>query len=299
MRSLAILLALPCLAAELATGPALPHKAVPGWPKLPAGVTLGDCSGVTVDARDHVWIFHRGAPPVLEFDRDGNFVQGWKDAQIGSSHALRAAPDGTLWGVDVKQQTVLHFDRSGRVLLTIGEPGKTGDNDSRTAFNQPTSIAFAPDGGLFVSDGYTNSRVVRFDRAGRYMRHWGTKGAGDGQFNLVHDIVIDQRGLLYVADRDNQRVQIFDQQGKFLGKWTGLGAPWGLHYVRSEDVFYMADGLNNRVVKVDRKGRLLGVLGGPGKGPGQFDLAHYLAVDSKGAIYVAEIRNKRVQKFVK
>jgi DNA-binding beta-propeller fold protein YncE len=301
MRRLALLLALPCLAADLATAPALPYRAVPDWLKLPNGMTLGACSGVAVDAQDHVWIFHRGRNPVIEVDRDGRFVQAWANVQVGSAHALRAAPDGTLWGVDVKQHQVVHYDRQGRVLQRLGDPqGRPGDNASRAAFNQPTAIAFGADGALFITDGYGNSRVVEFNRAGQYVRQWGSKGAGDGQFDIVHDIVVDARGLLYVADRNNQRVQIFDQRGKFLGKWTaGVGSPWGLHYARAENAFYLCDGVNNRVLKLDANGRVVGALGAPGAAPGQFQLPHYLALDSAGAIYVAEVRNQRVQKFVK
>lgn len=294
MRLLAVLVALPCLAAEL------PYRVVPGWARLPQGMTLGECSGVAVDAQDHVWIFNRGKSPVVELDRDGKFVQAWDGVRVGASHALRIAPDGTLWGVDVKQNQVVQYERNGRVRKVLGDPaGKPGDNESRAAFNQPTSIAFGANGSLFVTDGYVNSRVVQFDRSGKYVRQWGTKGAGDGQFDIVHDITIDARGLLYIADRNNQRIQIFNQQGKFLGKWTGLGAPWGLHYVKGEDSIYMCDGLNNRLLQLDAKGRVLGALGRTGAAPGQFDLAHYLAVDSTGAIYVAEIKNRRVQKFVK
>jgi sugar lactone lactonase YvrE len=143
-----------------------------------------------------------------------------------------------------------------------------------------------------------NSRVVKFNREGQYLTHWGRKGTGDGEFNLVHDVCLDSRGRVYIADRTNARVQIFDAEGRFLGKWTDAGAPWGLYYVAREDAIYMADGTNNRVVKLNLDGKVLGVLGSFGKTPGKFDFAHNIAVDSTGAIYVAEIKNWRVQKFV-
>lgn len=300
MRNLVVLLALPCLAGELKTGPALPYKVVPGWAKLPKGMNLGECSGVTVDGRDHVWVFNRGNHPVIEFDQGGNMVQAWPDVKVVSSHGMRVSPDGSVWGVDVKGHVVFQYDRDGRIHMVLGaRQGTPGANDSHDAFNEPTGIAFAPDGSFFITDGYVNSRVVKFNRDGEYLMHWGKKGTGDGEFNLVHDVVIDSRGLLYVADRTNQRVQIFDQQGKFLGKWTGIGAPWGLHYARSENAIYMCDGLNNRVVKLDMEGRVVGTFGSYGKAPGKLDFAHNIAVDSTGAIYVAEIKNWRVQKFVK
>ena len=160
-------------------------------------------------------------------------------------------------------------------------------------------MAFAPDGTFFVSDGYGNSRVAKYTKDGEYVKQWGAKGTGDGEFNIVHDIVMDKRGLLYVADRENHRIQVFDQDGKFLRKWPELGAAWGLAYVAGEDAFYMSDGVNDQVIRLDKNGKVTGVLGGHGKVAGKFHFPHSVAVDSTGAIYVAEILNWRVQKFVK
>lgn len=148
-----------------------------------------------------------------------------------------------------------------------------------------------------MSDGYVNSRVVLFDKDGIYIRHWGKKGSGDGEFNLSHDVALDSKGNVYVADRSNSRIQVFDSEGRFLTKWTDAGQPWGLAYYAKENCLYMCDGKNNRVVKLSLDGRVLGVLGSYGKTPGKFDFAHNMAVDSTGAIYVAEIKNWRVQKF--
>jgi len=148
-----------------------------------------------------------------------------------------------------------------------------------------------------VADGYVNSRVIKFNRDGEYLTHWGRKGTGDGEFDLVHDVTVDSSGRVYVADRTNARVQIFDTNGKFLGKWTHLGSPFGLYYVDREKAIYMGDGYANRIVKVNLEGQILGVLGSTGKTPGKFDALHNIAVDSTGAIYTAEIRTWRVQKF--
>ena len=287
------------LAAELKTGPALPYRVVEGWAKLPKGWNFGECSGVAVDRQDHVWVFNRGHHPVIEFDRDGTMVQTWPDVKVVSAHGIRVDPEGSVWAVDVKGHVVFKYDRQGRILMVLGRQGTPGNNDSKDGFNEPTGVTFAPNGDFFVTDGYVNSRVVKFNRDGEYLLHWGRKGSGDGEFNLVHDSTMDSRGRLYVADRTNQRVQVFDQQGRFLSKWTGIGAPWGLQYVRSEDAIYMCDGLNNRVVKLNLEGQVLGVFGSYGKTPGKFDYAHNIAIDSHGAIYVAEIKNWRVQKFVK
>jgi DNA-binding beta-propeller fold protein YncE len=288
------------LEAQLASGPALPHKLVPDWPQLPAGWHFGECSGVDVDGNDNVWVFNRGPHKLMQFDKSGRMLRSWDEVPAVASHAVRVAPDGNIWLVDVFGHAVLRFDPAGKLLMVIASAGnRPGDNDSKYAFNQPTSLAFTPGGDFYVSDGYLNARVVKYNKHGEYLTHWGRKGTGDGEFNLVHDVCLDRQGRVYVADRTNARVQIFDGNGKFLGKWTHLGSPWGLCYVARENAIYMADGVNNRILKVDLEGRVLGVLGRFGKAPGTFDFAHALAVDSAGSIYVAEIKNWRVQKFAK
>jgi DNA-binding beta-propeller fold protein YncE len=284
--------------AQLKSGPPLPYQVVNGWAKLPKGWNFGECSGVAIDKRDNVWVFNRGSHPVIQFDRNGNFLQAWPDIVIKSSHGMSVDSEGNLWCVDVKGHVVIKYNTEGRVLMILGNrQGTPGNNDSKNSFNEPTGIAFDSQGNLYISDGYVNSRVVKFNRDGEYITHWGQKGTGDGEFNLVHDVCLDSRDRVYIADRTNQRVQIFDTNGKFLGKWTDLGAPWGLTYSRQENCIYMADGLNNRIVKLSLEGQILGVLSSYGKTPGKLDFAHNIAVDSTGAIYVAEIKNWRVQKF--
>src|SRR5262249_53845290 len=227
-----------------------------------------------------------------------NFLQAWPDVVIKSSHGISVDAEGNIWCVDVKGHVVIKYNTEGRVLMILGNrQGTPGNNDSHDAFNEPTGVAFGKNGDLYISDGYVNSRVIKFTHDGEYITHWGRKGTGDGEFNLVHDVVLDSKGRVYVADRTNQRVQIFDANGKFLGKWTDIGAPWGLDYVAREDAIYMCDGLNNRIVKLNLEGQVLGVLGSYGKTPGKLDFAHSIAVDSTGAIYVVEIKNWRVQKF--
>jgi 6-bladed beta-propeller/NHL repeat len=284
---------------KLKSGPPMPYRVVEGWAKLPQGWSFGPCSNVAVDKQDRVWIFSRGAHPVTEFDRDGALLQAWEGVSINQAHGIRIDGEGNVWGVDVSGQVVRKYAPDGRVTMVVGNEGKTGDNDSRTAFNRPTNLAFAPNGDFYVADGYVNSRVAHFTKDGKYVGQWGKKGAGDGEFNLVHDIVLDKRNRLIVGDRANQRIQIFDLAGKFLGKWVDIGAPWGLTYVAREDAVYMADGVNMRVVKLNMHGDVAEVLGGPGKGPGQFDQPHGIALDSTGALYVTEIANQRIQKFVK
>jgi DNA-binding beta-propeller fold protein YncE len=284
---------------QIQSGPSLPYHVVKDWAQLPKGWNFGECSGVDVDKNDNVWVFNRGAHPVVEFDKNGNMLQAWTEVPVKSSHGIRVDSQGNVWLVDVKGHALLKCSTSGRVLNVIAQPGNNhGNNDSRDAFYEPTGVAFAPNGDFFVSDGYQNSRVVKFNQHFEYLKHWGTKGSGDGEFNLVHDVCLDRLGRVYVADRTNQRVQIFDQEGRFLGKWTDLGSPWGLRYVERENAIYISDGVNDRVIKVNLDGQVLGVLGSHGKMQGQFDFPHNLTVDSTGAIYVSEIKNWRVQKFV-
>ena len=283
---------------QMQSGPPLPLHVVKDWAQLPKGWNFGECSGVDVDKEDNVWVFNRGAHPVIEFDKDGKMLQAWSEVPVKSSHGIRIDPQGNVWLVDVKGHAVLKCSTAGRVLNVIALPyNNHGDNDTRDGFYEPTGVAFAPNGDFFVSDGYQNSRVVKYNRRFEYLTHWGTKGSGDGQFNLVHDVCLDRLGRVYVIDRSNKRVQIFDQNGKFLNKWTDLGSPWSLYYVERENAIYMTDGVNDRIIKVNLEGKVLGVVGSHGKMQGQLDFPHNLTVDSTGAVYVAEIKNWRVQKF--
>jgi DNA-binding beta-propeller fold protein YncE len=285
--------------AEIKSGPPLPHKLVRNWAKLPPGWNFGECSGVSVDKDDNVWVYNRSKRPVIEFDKDGNVLQAWGGDIMTGPHGIKVAADGDIWTVDRTGQVVFKLTPLGRVIMTIGRVGYPLGNDSKDGFHDPTAIAFAPDGDMYISDGYVNSRVVKFSRDGDYILHWGKKGTADGEFDLPHDVALDNRGRVYVADRGNKRVQIFDGNGNFLGKWTDVGTPWGFHYVAKENVLYMCDASNSRVIKLSLDGQILGVLGSFGRVPGKFGPAgpHHMAVDSTGSIYVVEIQNRWVQKF--
>ncbi len=297
---LSLALSSAAFAADMPAAPALPHKLVPDWAKLPAGWNLGEASGVSVDKNDNVWVFNRGPHGVIQFDKNGRMLQAWPEVPILSAHGIKVDPDGNVWLVDVVGHALLKFSPSGRLLMVIANAGRSvGDNTTQYAFNRPTGLSFTPQGDFFVSDGYGNSRVAHYNKDGVFIRQWGSKGAADGQFDLVHDVALDKQGRVYVADRANSRIQVFDQQGHFLTKWTSVGQPWGLAYSEKEEAFYVCDGLNNRVVKVNMEGKILGTLGGFGKAPGKFDFPHHMAVDSEGSLYVVEIKNWRVQKFAR
>lgn len=288
------------LAADWSEIPELPHKVVVDWAQLPDGWNFGETASVAVDGNDHVWVYNRGEHPVIEFDKNGRFIRSLKELSHVSAHGIEVDAEGDVWLVDVAGHSVAEYSPAGRAKLVIAQAGRSaGDNDSKYGFNRPTGVAFRPDGGFYVSDGYINTRVVQYTKEGVYVRHWGTKGSGDGQFNLVHDVAIDNQGRLYVADRDNNRIQVFDADGKFLAAWTEIGTPWGVEFVAAENAIYVSDGVDNHILKLDLKGKILGRLGGFGKVQGLLDYPHHIAVDSEGSIYVAEIKNWRVQKFAK
>jgi len=280
------------------SGPAietLSYQVDPDWPQLPENWNLRETSAVAADANDHIYLFHRGLHPIIEFDPAGKFVRSFGDGLFDNPHGLRVDPEGNIWAVDNGSHIVVKMDPKGRVRMVLGRRGVSGETED--LFYRPTDIAFAPNGDFFVSDGYGNSRVVKFSKDGRFIKAWGKRGVKDGEFNTPHSVVVDKSGRLLVADRENFRIQIFDQDGKFLQKWTHVGSPWGLA-LYGDNTLFMSDGYNNRILKLDLDGRIIGSFGHHGKMPGELELPHEMTVDSHGAVYVGEITNWRAQKFV-
>jgi DNA-binding beta-propeller fold protein YncE len=271
------------------------YRPVPGWLKLPDDVKLGPVSAVATDSKDRVYVFHRGKRPVLVFDRDGKFLRSWGDDHLKTPHGLRIDRDDNVWVTDIGNHQVLKFDAAGKLLLTLGKKGEPGDGPEQ--FDRPTDVAVVPGGDFYVTDGYGNSRVLKFSKDGKLLGQWGKKGKGEGEFNLPHAICLDSKGRVYVGDRENNRVQVFDADGKFLAQWTESGAPYGLFLARDGRMF-VADGRAGWVKVLDDKGKPLGRWGEKGDGPGQFKMPHMLCVDSQGAVYVAEVDGRRIQKFV-
>jgi DNA-binding beta-propeller fold protein YncE len=271
------------------------YRAVPGWPNLPLDVTLGPVSAVATDASDHVYVFHRGKHPILVFERDGTFVRSWGDDVVKTAHGLRVDSSGNVWVTDIGHHQVLKFDPAGKLLITLGQKDRPGDGPDQ--FDRPTDIAVAPTGMFYVTDGYGNSRVLKFSKEGRLLRQWGTKGSGDGEFRLPHAVCLDSRGRVYVGDRENDRVQVFDADGKFLSRFTRSGAPFGL-FLTDQSRLFVADGRAHWITVLDLEGQVVGRWGEKGTAPDQFQLPHAVCVDSQGAVYVAEVDGRRVQKFV-
>lgn len=291
----ALLLVVPFAGPSVAQSPA--YHLVEPWAQLPAGQQWQTMSAVDLDAHGRIYILQRGVPStVMVFAPNGRLLRRWGEGLFPDAHGLRIDPDGNVWITDRKLHQVLKFSPTGEALLSIGTRGVSGDNSSRTALNGPSDVAFGKDGDVFVTDGEsTNTRVLHYDRRGTLLTFWGSKGAGPGQFDVPHAIVTDSRGRLYVADRGNKRVQIFDQDGAVKGEITGVGTPFGLA-MSEKDVLYVADGskgAESLTVVDTRDGHVLD------RFTESLDGAHMLAVDRNGAIYVAEARGKSVRKFVR
>ena len=260
--------------------------------KLPADVKLGRCSAVATGTDGELYLFHRGPKPILCVNASRQLVRSWGDEEITTAHGMRIDRDGHVWVTDIGRHRVLKFDKQGKLLLALGT-GKPGAGPDE--FNQPTDVAFSTNGDFYVTDGYGNSRVLKFTAAGRLIKSWGTKGKSVGEFVIPHAIVRDGRGRLLVGDRENDRIQVFTEDGEFLEQWPGF-APYGI-VLDSQGRVFVADGRANQVLRLDAQGRVAERWGKKGAGAGEFDLPHMLDFDSHGNLYVAEVGNLRFQQL--
>ena len=276
------------------------------WAKLPPGMEFNaDVAAVGVDKNDNVYAFNRGKHPMCVFDRDGNFLRSWGEGVFVRPHGVHMAPDETLWLTDDGDHTVRHCTLDGKVLLTIGISGKPAPYMSGEPFHRCTHTALSPQGDyLYISDGYGNSRVHKYTPDGKRVTSWGEPGTGEGEFNIVHNICCDADGWVYVADRENHRVQVFDGTGKFETQWQNLHRPCGLCMPYGHrPIFYVGEvgpaaavsrdipNLGPRVSIVDHQGKLIARFGDTPGGLelGKFLAPHGLAVDSRGDVYVGEV----------
>ncbi|HYV38429.1 MAG TPA: peptidyl-alpha-hydroxyglycine alpha-amidating lyase family protein [Gemmataceae bacterium] len=271
------------------------YIAVPNWLTLPKNFQFGPVTAVATDKDDNLYIFHRGKRPVAIFDKNGKFLRSWGNREVETAHGLRIDHDGNVWTTDLDTHQVIKHDPNGKVLLKLGKAYTAGTTPA--LFDQPADVAIAPNGDIYVADGYGNSRVVKFNKDGKYLTEWGKPGKGPGEFNLVHGIVLDAKGRVYVCDRENERIQVFDGDGKFLEQWRGLGTPYSM-FLQGGQRMLVTNGHGNQVHLLDFSGKVLGRFGAKGKGPGQFLLAHGICADSRGVIYATEFDGQRVQKFV-
>ena len=305
------------------SAPALPpsFSVVHGWPILPEGRVLGSAAGVGVNSRGQVLVFHRAgrvwteplpldpiqAPTIAVFDeKTGRLVKEWGAGLFAMPHGLTVDGQDNVWLTEVALQQVFKFSPDGRLLMVIGQRGVAGADQSH--FNRPTDVAVLPDGSFYVSDGYKNTRVAKFSAAGRFLFQWGKPGTGPGEFNIPHALTLDRAGHVYVADRENDRVQVFDGNGSFITQWKSkeIGRPYSLALFDYGGAV-IADGGEqpktgpdrSGAVIVDIDGRVLQRLGRYGNFDGQFRMAHDVAVDANGDFYVVDITGQRVQKFTR
>jgi sugar lactone lactonase YvrE len=233
-----------------------PYKADAAFFKLPPGRVMGSSSAVAVDSKGHIWIADRcGAnscadsplDPIMEFDAKGNFIKAFGAGKFLFPHGFHIDAKDRIWVTDGRAAAgrgfqVFAFDANGKVLMTLGKPGVAGDGPD--TFNEPNAVLVAPNGTIFVTDGHTadkgNARVIKFDAQGKFIKQWGEQGAGQGQLEVPHALAMDSKGRLFVGDRWNDRIQIYDQDGKLLDSWTQFGRPSGL-FIDRNDVLYSAD----------------------------------------------------------
>jgi DNA-binding beta-propeller fold protein YncE len=287
-----------------AAGEDYSYDLVDGWGKLPPGWSFKEVAAVATDREDRVYVFNRGEHPVIVFDREGNFLRSWGEAQFSRPHGMRIAPDDTIYLTDDLLHTVRKCTPEGRILLEIGIPGEPAPYMSGKPFYRCTHTALSPAGDIYVSDGYGNARVHKYSADGKLLLSWGEPGSDTGQFNIVHNICCDADGWVYVADRENHRVQIFDGTGRYETQWNNLHRPCGLFMPAGRcQICYIGElgpvlsanrtvpNLGPRLTIVDHHGRKLARIGGmhAGLGRGEFIAPHGIAVDSRGDIYVGEV----------
>jgi streptogramin lyase len=342
------LLAAPCFAQQ--DVPEIPFHSVPDFLKLPPGMNFGEVPGIAVDSKGHVFVFTRSntaggpafapaAAQLLEFSATGEFMReigkglyGWAEA-----NNVRVDKDDNIWAVDKGSNMVIKFNQAGHVVMTFGRRSESADLDAKPLehpnpplpavdglFRQPTDVTWDSEGNIYIADGYVNSRVAKYDKNGDWVKSWGEPGTGPGQFRTLHAIVADRNNNIYVGDRGNRRVQVFDSDGKLLRMFTIDVPPApGTHAVNGNtptgerlaaligtpNSMCITPGPNQvlfvgeltfpgRLFKVSLDGKVLGVFGRAGRQLGQFSGPHELACPSENEVYVAETSNWRVQKLV-
>ncbi|HMD96467.1 MAG TPA: peptidyl-alpha-hydroxyglycine alpha-amidating lyase family protein [Terriglobia bacterium] len=328
--------------------PEIRYRSVPDFLKLPPDLYLGEVAGVAVNSKGHVFVFSRGnttgpaygaaAAQLLEFSADGQFIReiGHHLYAWSFAHSVKVDKDDNIWVADKGSDMVIKFTPEGRVAMVFGRKQEASDEGTQPLrhpkpplppvdgmFRQVTDMAWDAAGNTYISDGYINSRVAKIDKDGNWLKSWGEPGDGPGQFSTPHSIAVDAQGNVYVADRGNRRIQVFDGDGKFLRQITidvpvdpnarpaignkpsattgamAPGAPWTVCITPGPNqVLFSSDGYPGRIYKLSLDGKVLGVLGESGKQLKQFGWIHEMACPSETELYVAELLNWRVQKLI-
>ena len=288
------------------------------WAQLPHGWNWNEVAGVATDSQDRVYVFNRGEHPLMIFNPDGTFLQSWGEDIFVRAHGIFIGPDDSIYCTDDSDHTVRKFTPEGRLLMTLGTSGKPSDTGATSMdfrsivragppFHYPTNLALSPSGEIYVSDGYGNARVHKFTSGGRLLFSWGEPGNGPGQFRIPHGIAVDEQGTVYVADRENSRIQLFSPDGEFVSEWTDVARPCQV-FIAPDGNFYVAelgfragrwpgttapnaDSPGGRLSIFDPRGHLLSRWGGGANpcAPGDFFAPHGIWVDSHGDIYVTEV----------
>jgi hypothetical protein len=299
--------------------PAPWYEVDPAWPQKPDDFKWGAMAGVAVDAEDNVWLFTRGKPAVQVYAPDGRYLFGWDDTE--GSHYIKIDREGYVWTCNFAKHIVQKRQKDGTVVMILGVDGEAGTDEKH--FFKPTDMAFASNGDIFVTDGYGNARVVHFTKEGKFVNAWGALGTADGQFSIPHAIEIDSKDRLYVADRNNGRIQVYTTAGKLIDSWKDICVPWGLWMSPQDELWVCGSSpmtwvqhpdyptaplgcppKDQLVMKFDTSGKLRQLFTFP-KGvdrqekPGDLNWAHAIALDSKGNLYLGDITGKRLQKFIR
>jgi sugar lactone lactonase YvrE len=260
------------------------------WAQLPAGMTWdASTSSIAADGKGNVVVLVRTAPYFRVFTREGKFVKSWGDAGLFvEAHSVMFDRDGNIWSTDSMGHAVYKFDANGKLLMTLGKKGTAGDDKSQDLFNRPNAVAITPNGDIYVSDGYTNSRIVHFTKEGKLVRIiGGVKGSEPGQLQLPHGIVVDSQGRLIVSDSDNKRLSVFDKDGKFVAIWPVPSRGGSL--ITSDDTVYVSE-VSTGGITIVKNGKVIDTIGGLGR-------PHGVTIDSDGAIYAADSLNRTVMKI--
>ena len=260
-----------------------------GFIRIPPEVKLGAMSAVEVSRDGHIYVLHRGEPPLLQYNKTGEYLKGWGEGLYKVAHGLKTDRAGNIWTTDNGNHVLRQFSPEGKLLLTLGEVGVAGDGEKH--FKSPDDIAFSSKGDLYVADS-GNGRIVRLDANGHFVNQWGKKGKGPGEFSTAHGLAIDQKNRVYVADRGNNRVQVFDPSGTFLAEWGGFGNPFGMLVLGKQLLVSEGD-----VNKIFHFGLDSGKIEEQWGDALTLQLPHLMSSDRQGNLYVAEVNGKRVQIF--
>lgn len=273
---------------------------------LPDDLDFASVSSVAINSAGNMIVLHRSAQPFIEFDGNGQFVRSFGDESLFTrSHGLRIDDQDNLWVTDFLGHTVMKLDSDANILMSLGVRDEAGDWDEANnthQFNQPNDIGFDSEGNFYVAQGHgvngAEPKILKFTAEGEFITQWGKLGDGPGELVVAHSIEVDDQDNIYVADRENHRIQIYDTDGNFLQVWNFAAMACSI-YLHDDGFMYMTSGFDGELAKLDMEGNIIGSIGTPGSENGQFGEGHGLTVDANGNIYVADVVNRRIQKYLK